>query len=48
MKKYIVEAFDSMEDKWYVASVHTIKRKAERAVEDLEFAWVKARIKEEG
>jgi len=45
--KYVVEAWDSRDNQWYVASVHTIKRKAERAVEDLEFAYVKARIREE-
>ncbi len=48
MKKYIVEAYDSKEEKWYVSSVHTDPRKARRAKEDLEFSWHQARIKEEG
>ena len=46
MKKYIVEAYDSREDKWYEVSRHTEKRKAERVVEDLDFTWIKARIRE--
>ena len=44
--KYIVEVYDSRKDAWYVSSVHTDKRKAERAVEDLDFSWIKARIRE--